>query len=89
MSDRYLEDGSYIRVKTITLSFDLPQKAIDYLKMKKLRLYITGQNLFTITRYSGFDPEVGSFGMDNTRIGYDYGSYPSVKTLIFGACINF
>lgn len=89
MSDRYLEDGSYIRVKTVTLAYDLPQRAMDFLNMKKLRLYITGQNLFTITSYTGFDPEVGSFGMDNTRMGYDYGSYPSVKTLIVGASINF
>lgn len=89
MSDRYLEDGSYIRVKTITLSYDLPQKVMDIFKMKKLRVYVTGQNLFTFTRYTGFDPEVGSFGMDNTRIGYDFGSYPSVRTLIFGASLNF
>ncbi|MBK7175073.1 MAG: TonB-dependent receptor [Bacteroidales bacterium] len=89
MSDRYLEDGSYIRVKTITLAYDLPKRALDYLHMDKLRLYITGQNLLTFTKYTGFDPEVSSFGMDNTRLGYDFGSYPSVRTLIFGASINF
>lgn len=89
MSDRYLEDASYIRVKTITLAYDLPKRAMEYLHMDKLRLYITGQNLLTFTKYSGFDPEVGSFGMDNTRMGYDFGSYPSVRTLIFGASINF
>ena len=89
MSDRYLEDGSYIRVKTITLSYDLPQQVLKYLRMKNLKLYTTAQNFFTITDYSGFDPEVGSFGMDNTRMGYDFGSYPSVRTLIFGASINF
>lgn len=89
MSDRYLEDGSYIRVKTITLAYDLPSKAMKLLKMEKVKLYATSQNFFTITNYSGFDPEVGSFGMDNTRMGYDFGSYPSVRTLIFGASINF
>jgi len=89
MSDRYLEDGSYIRVKTITLAYDLPAQAMKFLKMEKVKLYATAQNFFTITKYSGFDPEVGSFGMDNTRMGYDFGSYPSVRTLIFGASINF
>jgi TonB-linked SusC/RagA family outer membrane protein len=89
MSDRYLEDGSYMRIKTITLSYDLPSEAMKVLRLTKVKLYVTGQNLFTFTKYSGFDPEVGSFGMDNTRMGYDFGSYPSVKTLIFGASITF
>ncbi len=89
MSDRYLEDGSYIRVKTLTLSYDLPEQLIKTLRMEKVKVYVTAQNLYTITNYSGFDPEVGSFGMDNTRMGYDFGSYPSVRTYIFGASINF
>jgi len=89
MSDRYLENGSYIRVKTITLAYDLPQQWMNYLKMQKVKLYVTAQNSFTFTHYSGFDPEVGTFGMDNTRIGYDFGSYPSVRTFIFGASITF
>lgn len=89
MSDRYLEDGSYLRVKTVTLSYDLPDKALKSLKMKNLKIYVTARNLFTITKYSGFDPEVGSFGMDNTRMGYDFGSYPSVRTAIIGASLSF
>jgi len=89
MSTRYLEDGSYIRIKTVTLAYDLPEKLMKTLRMKKVKVYVTAQNLYTITKYSGFDPEVGSFGMDNTRMGYDFGSYPSVKTYIFGASINF
>lgn len=89
MSDRYLEDGSYVRFKTITLSYDLPSQVMKALKLTKVKLYVTGQNLLTFTKYSGFDPEVGSFGMDNTRMGYDFGSYPSVKTVIFGASITF
>ena len=89
MSTRYLEDGSYIRLKTITLAYDLPQKMMKSLKITKVKVYVTAQNPVTITKYSGFDPEVGSFGMDNTRMGYDYGSYPSVRTVIVGASINF
>jgi TonB-dependent starch-binding outer membrane protein SusC len=89
MSTRYLEDGSYIRVKTVTLSYDLPQNLMKKLKITHVKVYVTAQNPITITNYSGFDPEVGSFGMDNTRLGYDYGSYPSVKTYTVGASINF
>lgn len=89
MSTRYLEDGSYIRVKTITLAYDLPQKLMKSLKITRVKVYVTAQNPITLTKYSGFDPEVGSFGMDNTRLGYDYGSYPSVRTYILGASINF
>jgi TonB-linked SusC/RagA family outer membrane protein len=89
MSDRYLEDGSYLRVKTVTLSYDLPEKVLKSLKISNLKFYVTARNLFTLTRYSGFDPEVGSFGMDNTRIGYDFGSYPSVRTAIIGASLTF
>ncbi|MEI7500522.1 MAG: TonB-dependent receptor [Bacteroidota bacterium] len=89
MSDRYLENGSYVRIKTITLSYDLPEKVINALKLTKVRFYVTAQNMLTLTNYTGFDPEVGSFGMDNTRLGYDFGSYPSVKTYIIGASITF
>lgn len=89
MSDRYLEDGSYIRFKTVTLSYDLPEKAVNAIKLTKIRVYVTAQNLLTFTNYTGFDPEVGSFGLDNTRLGYDFGSYPSVRTYIVGASITF
>jgi TonB-dependent starch-binding outer membrane protein SusC len=89
MSDRYLEDGSYIRFKTITLAYNLPENVMKTLKMQKIKVYVTGQNMLTFTKYSGFDPEVSSFGMDNTRMGYDFGSYPSVRTVIFGASLSF
>jgi hypothetical protein len=89
MSDRYLEDGSYLRVKTITLSYDLPENTLKTLKIKQLKFYLTAQNLFTLTKYSGFDPEVGTFGMDNTRMGYDFGTYPSVRTYIIGVSLSF
>jgi len=89
MSTRYLEDASYVRIKTITLSYDLPGKLMEALKITKVKVYVTAQNPFTFTKYSGFDPEVGSFGMDNTRMGYDFGSYPSVRTFIAGASFNF
>jgi len=88
MSDRYLEDGSYIRLKSLTLGYNLPDKALNFLKVQSAKVYFTGTNLFTITDYTGFDPEVGHFGKDNTRLGYDYGAYPSVKTYTFGIILN-
>jgi len=89
MSDRYLEDGSYIRVKTITLSYNMPSKWMDFLRIDDARLYVTGENLFTFTDYTGFDPEVSRFGTDNSRMGYDYGGYPSSKSYILGVILNF
>jgi TonB-dependent starch-binding outer membrane protein SusC len=89
MSDRYLENGSYIRIKVITLSYTLPSHWMQSLKIDNARFYVTGENLFTFTKYTGFDPEVGRFGFDNTRMGYDYGGYPSAKSYILGVILNF
>ena len=89
MSDRYLEDGSYVRIKAITLSYNLPARWMTAIKMSSARVYFTGENLITFTKYTGFDPEVNRFGFDNTRMGYDYGGYPSAKTYIIGVNVNF
>ncbi len=89
MSDRYLEDGSYIRIKTITLSYTLPSKWMQSLKIDDVRFYVTAENMFTFTSYTGFDPEVSRYGFDNTRMGYDYGGYPSSKSYILGVILNF
>ncbi len=89
MSDRYIEDGSYVRFKVITLSYNLPAKWMSSLKIDNAKIYCTGENLLTFTNYTGFDPEVNRFGFDNTRMGYDYGGYPSAKSYIIGLNINF
>ena len=89
MSDRYIENGSYIRVKAITLSYNLPAKWMSALKINNAKIYFTGENLLTFTKYTGFDPEVNRFGFDNTRMGYDYGGYPSAKSYIIGINMNF
>lgn len=89
MSDRYLEDGSYIRVKAITLSYNLPARWMKALRIDNAKVYVTCENLFTFTKYTGFDPEVNRFGFDNTRMGYDYGGYPSAKSYLIGINMNF
>ena len=89
ISTRFVEDGSFLRVKTATLSYDLPKALLNRAKIANARLYVTGENLFTITGYSGFDPEVNSGGGSNTVQGIDYGTYPQTRNLIFGLSVSF
>ena len=86
VSDRFIEDGSFIKLKSATLGYNFtkPFKGIS-----KLNVYVTGQNLITWTDYTGFDPEVNAFGSTNGVLGIDYGTYPQVRTFIFGLKANF
>lgn len=89
LSTRFVEDGSYLRFKAVTLGYNLPQKALEYLGITNLKLYVTGENLLTITDYSGFDPEVNAFGGSNTVQGVDYGTYPQTRNIIMGLNLTF
>ena len=89
MSDRYLEDGSYVRLQLVTLGYDLPRGFLQRIHLKGIRVYVSGKNLLTFTNYSGFDPEVGRFGSDNIRQGYDLGGYPTARTYLIGLNIEF
>ncbi|MCU4155541.1 TonB-dependent receptor [Carboxylicivirga sp. A043] len=89
ISTRFIEDGSYLRVKTITLSYDLPQSILSKVNLANVRVYATGENLLTLTDYSGFDPEVNAFGGSNTMQGIDYGTYPQTRNIIFGLNVTF
>lgn len=82
-SSRYVEDGSYIRVKTINLSYNFPDKWLTKVFIKNVKVYVSGQNLYTITKYSGFDPEVSAYGSALTP-GFDYSTYPRARTFVFG-----
>jgi TonB-linked SusC/RagA family outer membrane protein len=77
----YIEDGSYLRLKNLQLGYTLPERIVKKLEVKSLRIFLQGVNLFTITRYSGLDPELGG---SDLAFGIDYGNYPNVKQLIFG-----
>ncbi len=79
----YIENGSYTRLKNITLGYTLPDRISERLHIQSLRIYITGQNVFTLTNYSGFDPEVG---MDT--YGVDLGRYPVARAFLFGINLN-
>lgn len=83
ISDRTLEDGSYLRLKTLELGYDLPQRWMKKIKVRSINLNIAAQNLFTWTRYSGLDPEVSILNSVLTS-GFDFCAYPRAKTVTFG-----
>ena len=88
-STRFVEDGSYLRLKTITLSYDFQPKWLKKISLSKLQAYVTGQNLLTFTNYTGYDPEVNAYGSDAVAQGVDYGTYPQSKAVIFGLNVEF
>lgn len=85
-STRFLEDGDYLRIKTIQLGYSFPQSLLDKTFINKLRLYATGQNLFTFTKYTGLDPEVGGSILSR---GIDINLYPKYKSMILGMQLQF
>jgi TonB-linked SusC/RagA family outer membrane protein len=94
ISDRYIKDGDYFRLKNASLGYTLPKSATDFIKLSSLRLYVTGRNLFTITNYPFYDPEIGSgavgtAGSVNQNRGIDNGYYPQARTFILGIQVDF
>ncbi len=89
ISDRYVEDGSYLRIQNVTLGYSLPQDVISKYKISRLRLYGSAQNLYTFTNYSGYDPEIGSFNQNVLLSGIDNGRYPIARTFLIGLNLEF
>ena len=89
VSDRYVEDGSYIRLQNISLSYTLPKSLVTKLKLQNVKVYMNLQNVYTWTNYSGYDPEVGAMYGDALMTGVDYGRYPSPRIYTFGLNISF
>ncbi|MEO8795374.1 MAG: TonB-dependent receptor, partial [Daejeonella sp.] len=88
-SSRYLSTGSYLRLKTLTLGYNFPSSLTTKLKLSKLRIYATGQNLATITKYKGWDPEVNAdYQSSNINQGVDFYSAPQAKVISFGLNIG-
>ncbi|MDQ8005881.1 MAG: TonB-dependent receptor [Pedobacter sp.] len=85
-SSRVIEDGSFIRLKTVALGYRMPKKLMERLKVNNLRLFVSAQNLYTWSNYSGFDPEVSSRNSALTP-AFDYSVYPRARTITFG--LNF
>jgi len=89
ISDRYIEDGSYIRIKNVSLAYNFPDALIKKAKLQSVKIYTSVQNLYTFTKYNGFDPEIGASQMSDNVYGLDNGRYPSPRIITFGANITF
>lgn len=80
-SSRFVESGAYFRLKNLQIGYTIPQRLTQKIKMERFRVYLSASNLFTLTKYSGYDPEVGG--------GVDYGNYPQSRTVMLGINVNF
>jgi TonB-dependent starch-binding outer membrane protein SusC len=85
MSDRYVENGSYLRIQNVNIGYRLPAKWINRAKVTNMRLYVSVQNLHTFTKYSGYDPEIGAFNNNIRLMNVDAGHYPNPRTFTVGA----
>lgn len=94
-SDRYVENGSFLRLKNLQIGYTIPSKYIKNSQIDKLRFYFSGQNLMTFTKYKGFDPEIGDLSQDAANdvkslgIGVDLGNYPQPRLYYFGINVTF
>jgi hypothetical protein len=89
VSSRFIEDGSYMRVKNITLGYTIGNNTLEKTMFSSVRVYVSAQNLFTFTKYTGLDPEVNYRGDDNSVIGTDFFTYPQAQTITLGANLKF
>jgi hypothetical protein len=84
-SSRFLSDGSYLKLRSLTLGYELPLSLVSRVKMSSVRIYMQGQNLLTFTKYKGWDPEVSTdFAVDNVVSGVDFYSAPQPRAITFG-----
>ena len=89
ISDRYIEDGSYLRVKNITIGYTLPARIARKAMLENVRIYANLQNMFTFTKYTGYDPEIGASTANAYVYGLDNGRYPSPQVYSFGVNLSF
>ncbi len=89
MSDRFVEDGSYLRIKNVSLGYTLPKNLLSKFQIETIRVYANVQNLYTFTKYTGYDPEIGAYHQNVTTRGIDYARYPSQRIYTFGLNLTF
>jgi len=87
-SSYWVENASFLRIRNVSLGYNFDQQLLDQLRISALRIYVTGQNLYTFTKYPGYDPETSSQGQGLSR-GGDYLGYPSARTIMLGLNIGF
>ena len=88
MSNIFIEDGTYVRIKNLAIGYTVPKKWLQKMKIENLRVYFNVQNLWTITGYKGYDPEVGAYNQGVLLRGVDYARYPSQRIYTFGLNLN-
>ncbi|HEY3405669.1 MAG TPA: SusC/RagA family TonB-linked outer membrane protein, partial [Ohtaekwangia sp.] len=88
-SSRFIEDGSYMRIKNVTLGYNFDSDMISKIRLSSLRLYVSAQNLYTFTNYTGLDPEVNYSGNDTSVIGTDFFTFPQARAITFGVNVKF
>ena len=88
-SSYFVEDGSYLRVKDISLSYNVPLQYISHIGLTKLQPYVSATNLITLTKYKGRDPEVNQYGNSGAVQGLDWGTYPSSRSFVVGVKVEF
>lgn len=89
VSDRFVEDGSYLRIQNVSIGYNLPKKYAQKALMTNLRVYTSVQNLYTFTKYTGYDPELGAFNRSITLMNIDNGHYPNPRTFTIGINAEF
>ncbi|GAB3931258.1 TonB-dependent receptor [Larkinella terrae] len=89
LSTFHIEDGSYLRVKNLSLGYNLPAALLKRMTFQSAKVYVSAQNLITVTNYKGYDPEVSRFGTTSISQGMDYGGYPAAKTVLVGLNLKF
>ena len=89
MSDRWIEDGSYLRIQNLSLAYNFPKAWLKKVGMVNCKLYFNAQNVYTFTNYSGLDPEIGSYNQQAGLSSVDMGRYPSPRVYTFGANVTF
>lgn len=85
----YVEDGFFLKINNVSLGYTLPKSLIKKIHLSNVRFYATGYNLYTFTKYSGYDPEVNTYSNGGLTPGIDWGAYPSSISVVFGANITF
>jgi hypothetical protein len=88
-SSVWIEDGSFVKLKNISIGYTLPTSLLSKYSISKIRVYVSAQNLFFITNYTGLDPEIGIQNANATQNGVDNGAYPSSKFFTFGLNVTF
>lgn len=89
LTDYLMEDGSYLRMREITLGYSLSPPIVSKWKMSKLRIYVSATNLFTLTKYTGYNPDVNTYGNNSGIFNVDFGSYPMYSTFLIGLNVGF